>query len=256
MAYFNHRFFTASLVVLAAVSLIAGCNIGSQQNNVAGRQAFQSGNTVQAIGRFQRAISQDPRNADAYYNLAATFYALGRGPGGQTAAASQANNGAGQYLAQAEQLYRQAISLNGNHPEAHRGLAALLIETGRESFAFDLINGWKDRSPQSAEPLIELARLYQEYGDRRHATDLLADAIRVDSGNVRAYTAMGDLREQDGQDLLALDNFMRALQIGGAQPEIVGRVAQLQQRVANASGVPGNSGGATRYGAAQPWQRR
>jgi len=256
MAYSNRRFFAASIVVLAAVSLLAGCNLGAQQNNVAGQQAFQSGNTIQAINRFQRAISQNPRNADAYYNLAATFYAMGRGPNGQTAVANRNNNGAGQYLSQAEELYRQAISLNGNHPQAHRGLAGLLIETGRESYAFDLINGWKDRSPRSAEPLIELARLYQEYGDKQHAKDLLADAIRVDSGNVRAYTAMGILREGDGQDLLALDNYMRALQIGGAQPEIAGRVAQLQQRVANANGMQTNPGVGTRYGAAQPWQRR
>lgn len=251
MANSNHKFSALGLILLTLA--LAGCNIGAQQNNVAGHQAYQSGNATQAIGRFQRAIAQNPRSPDAYYNLAATFYAMGRSQGGQGVAA---NAGATQYLGQAEQLYRQALSLDGNHPQAHRGLAGLLIETGRESSAFELINGWKERTPQSAEPLIELARLYQEYGDTQHAADLLSDAIRADSNNVRAYTAMGTLREEGGQDLLALDNYMRALQLGGGNQEVAGRVAQLQQRVANANGTQTNPGGAPRYGSSQPWQTR
>ena len=151
----------AIVSILGLCLLSLGCNLGAQQSNIVGSQAFQNGNYLQALSRFQQSLAQNPNNPDANYNLAAIFYSMGK---------QQRNP---QYFAQAEQLYRKAISLNGEHSEAHRGLTALLVETGREQHAFDLLDGWKQRMPNSAEPLIEIARLYQEYGDNQHATCLL-----------------------------------------------------------------------------------
>ena len=165
----------------------SGCNLGGQQHNVSGSQAYQSGQYTQAINQFQQALQANPRDSNAYYNLAASYYSLGK----------QSKNS--QWLQQAEQLYRQSISLNDQHVDAHRGLSALLIETGREKFAFHLLNDWKARYPNSAQPTIELARVYQEYGDNRRATDLLADAIRIDSGNVRALKAMATCEKFKGR---------------------------------------------------------
>lgn len=241
---FTARSATQVLGLLALSLLSVGCNLGSQQSNIVGQQAFQNGNYMQALGRFQQALAQNPNNPDANYNLAAVFYSMGK---------SQRNS---QYLSQAEQLYRKAISLDGQHAEAHRGLTALLIETGREQFAFDLLDGWRKRNPNSAEPLIELARVYQEYGDNQHATDLLADALKVDGRNVRALKAMGRVRENQGESLLALDNYMRVLQLDGSQVDVANRVAFLQQRVASQGyGSQPNSSDAPRYGAANPWQQ-
>ena len=223
----------------------SGCNLGGQQHNVSGSQAYQSGQYTQAINQFQRALQANPRDSNAYYNLAASYYSLGK----------QSKNS--QWLQQAEQLYRQSISLNDQHVDAHRGLSALLIETGREKFAFDLLNDWKARYPNSAQPTIELARVYQEYGDNRRATDLLADAIRIDSGNVRALKAMGHVREVQGQTALALDNYLRVLQIEPQQAEVAQRVAALQNRLAQA-GAPNVNNGTVpaRYGSANPYLPR
>jgi tetratricopeptide (TPR) repeat protein len=224
------------------VVVLAGCNLQSNRKNVAGREAFERGQYAVAINEFQKSLNANPNNADAYYNLAASFGALGK----------QAKNK--QWLEQAEQLYRQSISLNDQHVDAHRGLAGLLIETGREQFAFDLMNQWKQRYPTSTQPLVELARLYQEYGDTNRATDLLADALRINPGDVRSLVAMGHIREVGGQTHLAIDNYLRAL-----QQDLVQRVAALQSRVA-ALPVPGNLGYSTpqqpvRYGAVDPYVR-
>ncbi len=231
--------------VRPAVALIAclvmGCNAGVQQRNMAGTQAYQSGQAAQAINQFQQALQANPRDANAYYNLAATYYASGK----------QSQNN--QWLQQAEQLYRQAISLNNQHVDAHRGLAGLLIETNREKSAFELMNQWIARHPNSAAPTIELARLYQEYGDTRRATDLLSDALRMDAGNVRALTAMGHVREIQGQADLALDNYLRVLQIQPQQTEIAQRVAALQQQLARGSNPVAP---APRYGAVNPYLPR
>ena len=234
-------------VVGCAIICQSGCKLQADRFNSVGRQAFEQGQFAVAINEFQQALKANPNNADAYYNLAASYGALGK----------QAKNQ--QWLAQAEQLYRQSISINDRHVDAHRGLAGLLIESGQEQYAFDLINQWKQRYPSSNEPLVELARLYQEYGDTRRATDLLADSLRLNPGDVRSLIAMGHLREVTGETHLAIDNYVRALQVDGSRQDLVQRVASLQSRVA-ALPVPAglqspNPNQPIRYGAIAPFQR-
>jgi tetratricopeptide (TPR) repeat protein len=241
----NLSVISAGMVV---ASLMTGCNLGVQQHNVAGRQAFETGQVTNAINEFQQAIQLDPRSADAYYNLGASYYALGK----------QSKNE--QTMKQAESLYRQAIALNDQHVDAHRGLAAVLIETNQEKYAFDLMNTWKRRYPNSPEPDVELARLYQEYGDSRRATDLLTDALRLDNRNVRALKAMGQIRETQGQTHLALDNYLRVLQIDSRETAVAQRVATLQTQLAQLPVDPNQSNQSPsqqpRYGSVEPYLPR
>ncbi len=216
-----------------------GCNATTQRQNIAGRAAFERGQHAQAINAFQQVLNRDPKNADAYYNLAACYYDMGK------------TKQSKQFVDQAEQLYRQAISHNGQHVDAHRGLVGLLIETQREKFAFDVLEGWRQRNPQSAAPIIELARVYQEYGDNTRATDLLADALKIDGRSTRALKAMGHIRELQGQNQLALDNYRRALQINQLDQNAAAKVASLQNLIQT-----GNAGSGTtqqRYGNSAPY---
>ena len=233
-----------TLVLFGLLGFSIGCNATTQRQNMLGKAAYDRGDKPQAINAFQQALNRDPKNADAYYNLAATYYQLG---------VEKQNK---QFVDQSEQLYRQAISYDDKHIDAHRGLAAMLIETGREKYAFDLLDGWRQRYPQSAEPLVEIARLYQEYGDNRRATDLLADALRNDSRNPRALKAMGYVREVQGENQLALENYIRALQVNGNDQDTVARVAYLQSRIASAGGQSGTPATPARYGAAAPYLTR
>ena len=236
------------VVVGCAVICQSGCKLQADRLNSIGRQAFERGQYAVAINEFQQALKTNPNNADALYNLAASYGALGK----------QTKNN--QWLSQAEQLYRQAINRNDQHVDAHRGLAGLLIESGQEQYAFDLINQWKQRYPTSNAPLVELARLYQEYGDTRRATDILSDSLRLNPGDVRSLIAMGHIRETTGQTHLAIDNYLRALQVDGNQQNLVQHVASLQSRIA-ALPVPAglqqtpNPAQPVRYGAVEPFRR-
>lgn len=207
-----------------------GCNYSANRQNAMGRAAFLNGQYSQAINQFQQALNADPQNADAMYNLGATYYTLGK----------QSRNN--QWINQAEQLYRQAIGSNDQHVDAHRSLAALLVESGRQNHAFDLLTAWRQRYPQSAEPLIELASLYQELGDQNQATNLLADALQVDGTNPRALKAMGYVRETQGQLNLALDNYLRSYQLDARQVDVANQINQLRARIAQGGQpAPGNS---------------
>lgn len=224
----NSKTYLAIPVVLCAVGLL-GCNTAKQQNAM-GRASFLNGQYSQAINQFQQALNANPQNSDAMYNLGASYYTLGK----------QSRNG--QWINQAEQFYRQAIAYNDQHVEAHRALAALLVESGRRNHAFDLLNSWRQRYPSSGEPLIELASLYTELGDQNQATNLLADALQVDGSNPRALKAMGYIRESQGQLNLALDNYLRSYQLDSRQTDVAQHINQLRTRIAQGVQVPnGNS---------------
>ena len=191
--------------------------------NVEGRRAFESGLVNESIAKFQTALQRNPNSADAYYNLGAVYHHLGK-----------ANRNA-QWTGYAEQMYRKSIELDPQLADPHRALAVLLIETGRRDYAFDLMRTWQARNPYSAEPLVELSRLFQEYGDRQQASKYLADALAIDGQNYRALKAMGHIRELEGQYQLALNNYMRAYQANNMQPDVAAKIAQLQGRIYTAN---------------------
>jgi tetratricopeptide (TPR) repeat protein len=194
----------------------------SQGRNVDGVRYFQQGQYPVAIQRFDAALTIDPKNPDTYYNKAAVYHRMG------LANRDQNSQNA---LTQAESLYNQCLDLNPDHVDCHRGLAVLLTETGRVDKAFALLRGWTTRSPQNAEARVELARLYEEYGDTRAAETALNEALALNSRNWRAHAALGRIKEQSGDLPQALQNYQMAYSINRFQPELSQRIATLQTRV-------------------------
>ena len=146
-------------------------------NNVAGVHKFQQGQYQLALNDFQRALQNDPNNADAHYNLASVYHRLGKA------------NGDRQMLEQAENLYNDCLNkcdaTGGDHLECRRGLAVLLVEMDNADAAFRMLKNWSVEHPESAEPLVELARLYEEFGDKETARRQLEAAVQRDTTNAR-----------------------------------------------------------------------
>jgi tetratricopeptide (TPR) repeat protein len=182
---------------------------------------YEQGQYSAALQQFQKVIATDPNNADGYYNLAATNHRLGN------------QRGDAQQLAQAEALYNQCLDHDPNHVECHRGLAVLLVDTGRPDRAFALMKNWAGKNPTFAEPRIELARLYEEANDPGTALKYLEDAVQTDPNNARAWLALGRLREQSGDLPQALQNYQRSLAINNMQPMAAERVAALSRQISN-----------------------
>lgn len=211
-------------LAVAVCALAAGCSqMTAQSLNSEGVRLYQAGSYSQAAEQFQRAIANDPQSATSYYNLAASLHKSGKLTG----------NGAD--LQQAERLYNQCLEYDPNHTECYRGLAVLLAEIGRTDASFRLLEGWAARSPQLADPRIELARLLEEQNNSQMASAQLVQALAIDPQNSRALTALGRLREVEGDRAQALANYQRSLALDRRQPEIAARVAALQ---AAGAGLP------------------
>ncbi len=204
-------------LTLALTLTAAGCgSVASQGLNAEGVRLFDQTRYPEAAEQFQRAIDRDPSNPDGYYNLAAAYHRMGL------------LNGRASDMTQAERYYYLCLDRDPEHRECYRGLSVLLVEQNRTEEAFRLLQSWADRRPNAPDPKIELARLYEEVGDRDRAKQQLADALQVDAANSRALAAMGRLREQDGDRAQALSNYQQSLAANRFQPDVATRVTSLQ----------------------------
>lgn len=209
----------------------SGCRWQSTGQNTVGVQLYQQGRYNEALQQFQTALSSDRSNPDAYYNLASTYHKLGVGSKDQ------------QLIDQAESLYNQCLDLSPNHTDCHRGLAVLLAESGRPDSAQTLLKNWAAANPTMSEPRVELGRIYQEFGDSKTAEHYLDEALALNPGDYRAWTAKGKMREASGDLNQALQNYQQSLAINSLQPEVYQRVASLNVQIAQNT-MSGQSNGA------------
>jgi tetratricopeptide (TPR) repeat protein len=198
-------------------------------NNTEGVRMYQQGNYTGAIMKFNQALSNDPNNPDAYYNLAATYHQLGK-------LQKDANS-----LKLAENLYSQCLSRDRNHTDCYRGLAALYVETGREQQAFTMLQQWAGSSPHVADARIELARLYEEFGQTEPARQQLYEALAIAPNDARAWAALGHQREKAGDHAQALANYRRAQAANSSHVGVAGRIAALQQNMVGGWTAAGNT---------------
>lgn len=233
----------APLVLLPALAALCGCTMATSGHNQAGVQAYNQGQYAVALQRFQLAADSDPRNADAVYNMARVHHDIG------------SKQGSPSDLERAEAYYNQCLDIDPNHVGAHRALAVLLVETGREDAAFRLLKNWTVTSPQVADARVELARLHQEFGDKETAMLHLNQAIQLDGQNTRAWTAMAALRQETGDLNQALANYQRSYTLNSFQPTIASKIEQLRRATSNSVGSMSPNGtrtvtpeiGGTRY---------
>lgn len=221
----------SGLLLIAVCLLPTGCRWNSTGQNTLGVRLFQQGQYSEALQHFQTALSTDPSNPDAYYNLASTYHRVGLAQKDQ------------QLVQQSEALYNQCLDLSPNHTDCHRGLAVLLAESGRPDSAMRLLKNWASTAPRSSEPRVELGRLYQELGQPKVAEQYLDEALAVNPGDYRAWTARGQMREATGDLNQALQNYQQSLALNGQQPNLYQRVESLNMRIAqNSLSGQSNSG--------------
>ena len=204
-------------LVVCLLSFASGCGLANQGLNSKGVQYFQQGRHQEALRTFEEVVTNDPLNTDGHYNLAATYHRL--------ALEKQDSK----LLAQSEQLYRQCLHLDSNNADGYRGLAVLMMQSGRREQAYQLLEDWASKAPGSAEPQVELARLYDE-GDQLDEAELhLQKALSVDSNNPRAWTALAHLRERDGDMPNALAHYQRSYILDNRQPLVATRIASINR---------------------------
>jgi Tfp pilus assembly protein PilF len=194
-----------------AVLTLAGCNsMNGGLNNQVGTSFYRQGNFTSAREEFQRASANEPWKADYIHNMATAMKRQGD-------------------LAGAESTYRRAIAVDPGHQPSYHGLALLLKEQGRTNEAIDLLQGWVDQQPYSAEPYVELAWLKREIGDIAGTEQLLLSALKVKPNDHVATAQLGQLYQDTNQPDRAVAMYRRSLHARWNQPEVQSRMTQLQR---------------------------
>ncbi|MGQ9503560.1 MAG: tetratricopeptide repeat protein [Thermogutta sp.] len=214
-------------VVSVGIVCLAGCAaVTTQSLNAEGVRLYQQARYQEALQRFGQALIYDSNDPSAYYNIAAVYHRLSE-------LYHQPED-----RSRAETYYQLALTKDPNHMAARRGLAVLLTAQGRSQEAIAMLQNWAASWPQSAEPRVELARLYEEMGDRASAQKTLLDALAVDPRNIRALNALGHLREMSGEKELALSHYEQSLQLNQKQPELALRISALRNELQLAQSTP------------------
>ena len=223
---------TFSLLIL----LVLGC--ASQNHTAEGVRYYGQARYDVAITAFQSALKAKPNDPNALYNVAATYHQSAKVSlqSGQAAAAQQQYDHAAQY-------YQLCLAQNANHVDANRGLAALYMDCQDADKAFQLLINWYNANPVSAEPKLELARLYQEYAQicmiqgrtevaqecRNAAEQLLQQVLTTEPANYRALRAWGYLKERNGDIAGAVLEYQRSLQAYPQQKDLENHIAALMK---------------------------
>jgi len=89
-----------------------------------------------------------------------------------------------------------------------------------------------------ADAKIELARLNDEFGNRKAAAEYLLEALAAEPNNARALTALGKIREDAGELAQAAANYRRSLEQDSRQPQVAARLAALGREAIAGGSAP------------------
>ncbi|MDA0831662.1 MAG: tetratricopeptide repeat protein [Planctomycetota bacterium] len=205
--------------------------------NQSGTAYFERGQYAWARGDFERAVADQPDNADYIHNLAAAMKKQGD-------------------LVGAEQTYRRALTIDPSHQPSYHSLAQLYIESGRQGEALALAQEWADIEPYKAEPFVELAFVQRELGDTAGSEQSLRSALQANPRHPKALAHLGQVYQDSGRTDQAAALYQHSLAQQWYQPEVQSRLVTLQGSGSYATSTTtayGPTSGTTTAYQSTPW---
>jgi tetratricopeptide (TPR) repeat protein len=132
-----------------------------------GAALARAGRTEEALAHYRRAISFNPRYADAYFNLAVNLDRLGRVP-------------------EAREAYLEALRCDPRHAASQHNLGQLFARQGRTDEALAYFREALENNPWLTQAHISLGLLLARLGRSAEAVDHFRAVVRLQPGNVAA----------------------------------------------------------------------
>jgi tetratricopeptide (TPR) repeat protein len=189
-------------------------------------ELMRNGDVQRAVDLYREAISDDPKNARTYYNLALALDRLGE-VGAERQALEQAatlnaslatvHNQLG-FLnlqsgrdSEAEQQLKLAISLDAQYAEAQNNLGVLYGRQGKTKEAEQLFREATENNPQYAQAFVNLGLILASESRYSDADQALQSAIRLKPDDTKALTGQAMVLSRLGQQSDALELFRKII---------------------------------------------
>ena len=166
------------------------------------------GNKKAAIQALDKAISLNPKNADAYRERGAAR--LGTIEDTDIAYASPLNR---EVLRQAMEDFSQSIRLNPQDALAYANRGGIRYYLGEKDAAFEDINRAIALAPEDAEVYVRRGSLYLQRKEYQKALDNFEQALRLRPQYAGAYSGRGFARQSLKDYQGAIEEYTQVLQI-------------------------------------------
>jgi tetratricopeptide (TPR) repeat protein len=114
-------------------------------------------------------------------------------------------------LEDAENLFRQALTLNPDLLEALRGMVQVFLLKNKPAEALDFVQKQVARQPNSSSLYLLQAEVLRQTKQTDQAQSSLSRAVELDNKNVDALSLLAQLEAESGQYDQAIVNYQRAI---------------------------------------------
>jgi tetratricopeptide (TPR) repeat protein len=189
---------------------------------------FTQNNYEEALKWTDKAIKEDKKFADGYYNKGVVLRELARKTGNQA------------YYKEGEQAFRLATEANSRHYLANLELANMYKAQGKNEEAMIRYKVTLEIQPSSADAWRELGSLYLAQGDNNKAQFAFNKAMEANPNSVDAHLNMGLYYIQEKNYVLAERELALARQAQPNNPKILFNLAYA--KFSQAEDVRGRNG--------------
>jgi len=122
--------------------------------------------------------------------------------------------------ADAENLFRQALTHNPSFPEAVGGMVQALLRENKPAAALAFVHDRLTQNSNSSVLYQLQAEVFMQTKDSDQAQSSLARAVELDDKNFRALALLAQLQATKGQSDQAIGNYQRAIALAPNDPRL------------------------------------
>ena len=185
------------IILLAAVTIFAGCTPPGPRALLNGKELIDKGQYAAAVEELRLATKLMATNAIAWNYLGLACHHAG-------------------LSAEATTAYQRALVLDRDLSEAHFNLGCLWLEENRLEGAKAEFLAFTLRRSNSVEGLARLGTVQLQLREISGAEKSFADVLKLSTNNVEALTGLGLARAQRGRPVEAAQFFNAALRVDPA----------------------------------------
>ncbi len=233
--------------------ILPGCSLQSNEEAAKvsrdrARELVEQQQYREAVAEYQAIVKSDPKDDEAYYQLALLHLRSGKPEDVDLAHQAllkvvKLNGSRVDAHLQLARLYLMSnqsakarlqadaiLTAEPTHPDGHLIKGLSFVQEGRFQSGITELREAIQSDPKRPAAYLELARAYAQQRNFAEAQAVLLDALKVDPMSVETRIALGDVLAAGGKEAEAAKAYLRGLEIGPSSGVLYFKLAMLSQK--------------------------